>query len=303
MKKFWQIRPWIIFVVLAMVVVGAFIAFKGTDSIRFADNFGSKAVSSAPVAMDIAAPGVSRQSSKEISGGTAVGVNPADRMIIKNGSLTLIVSDVRKSVDDITKYAESKGGFLVTSDISKSDIALYGSLTVRVPAAILDSTIAYVKGMGEVQGEHVDGQDITEQYTDLDAQLKNFQATEQQFLEIMKKAVKIEDVLAVQKELSNVRENIDRIEGQMKYLKESVDLSSLTVYLSTNPSNLPVIDQGNTWKPFAVFKDALRSLVDTGKVVVDSLIWVVAYLPVVIVVLLIAWGVKRYVAKRRKNNG
>jgi len=115
----------------------------------------------------------------------------------------------------------------------------------------------------------------------------------------MKKASKIEDVLAVQRELSSVRSEIESMEGRMKYLKESTDLSSLTVYLSTNPSTLPVVDEENKWKPLAVFKEALRSLLDTGKGVVNGLIWFGIYIPVILVIVLIAWGVRKLIRRRK----
>ncbi|MFH1284465.1 MAG: DUF4349 domain-containing protein [Candidatus Peregrinibacteria bacterium] len=225
------------------------------------------------------------------SDGSAESVS--ERLIIKTGQVSMVVDDVRAAVKAVSDYAVSKGGFVVSSSISKEDIALYGEVTVRIPAEIFDEGIQEVKGMGEVESEMTWGQDVTEEYVDLGARLENLRATESQFLEIMKKATDVEDILAVQRELTWVRQDIESIEGRMKYLSESADLSTLSVYLSTDPSVLPVVDQEETWKPFAVLKNALRSLLDFGKSLVNGLIWVVIYIPAIAVVLVVLWVVYR----------
>ncbi|PIR03211.1 MAG: hypothetical protein COV60_01550 [Candidatus Magasanikbacteria bacterium CG11_big_fil_rev_8_21_14_0_20_43_7] len=113
----------------------------------------------------------------------------------------------------------------------------------------------------------------------------------------MKQAVDIEDILAVQRELTNVRSQIESLQARMTYLKESAAFSSLTVYLSTNPEDLPILDQGDTWKPLATVKDALRGLLDLGARVVDAIIWLVVYIPLWIVLVLIVWFGKKWYRK------
>ncbi len=225
----------------------------------------------------------------------------ADRLIIKNGSLTMVVKDVKVAVSAIIKYAESKGGFVVNSNITKDGLAPYAELTVRIPATEFDNGLGEVKQMGEVKSELVNGQDVTEEYVDLQAQLKNLSASESQFLEIMKRAVKIEDVLAVQRELTNVRGQIEGIQGRIKYLEQSAKLSSLTVYLSTDPNVLPALDQENKWKPMAEVKAAARSLVVVGKALVNLMIWLVIYIPLWILIVLIVLGVRRWRRKKINN--
>lgn len=212
-------------------------------------------------------------------GSVAANVPAADRLIIKTGNVSMVVEEVRAAIKAISDYATAKGGFVVSSNVSKYDLAVSGDITIRIPSVVFEQGVSDVKAMGEVQSESVYGQDVTEEYVDLDAQLTNLRATETQFLEIMKKAVKIEDVLAVQRELSSVRSEIERITGRMKYLKESASFSTLTVYLSTDPLSLPAIDD-DQWKPFAVVKDAFRSLVEEAQGLVDVLIWVVIYVPI-----------------------
>ena len=222
-----------------------------------------------------------------------------ERMIIKTGSLSMVVDDVNKAIEEVIDYAEEKGGFLVSSNVNKYGLELQGSVTVRVPAEILDATVDTIKEMGDLESEYISGRDVTEEYTDLDSRLKNLKATEGQFLEIMKKAKEIEDVLAVQKELGNVRGDIEVITGRIKYLKDSVSLSSLSVHLSTDPSMLPVVDKEDKWKPLAVFKSALRSLLGTGQGLLNGVIWLGVYIPVIAVIGLVVWVGRRYFRKKK----
>ncbi|HYE59878.1 MAG TPA: DUF4349 domain-containing protein, partial [Candidatus Kapabacteria bacterium] len=173
-------------------------------------------------------------------------------------------------------------------------IAPTAYVTVRIPAKEFDAGVTATKQLGEVKSEHVSGQDVTAEYVDLEAQIRNLRATEQQFLTIMQRATQIQDVLAVQRELSIVRGQIEQIQGRMKYLSESAEMSTLTINLSTDAASLPVIDQKEAWKPLAVAKDALRSLLNLGKAFVNFLIWFAIYFPLWALLGLVVWGVYRW---------
>jgi hypothetical protein len=175
----------------------------------------------------------------------------------------------------------------------------YGVIVVRIPFKIFEAGIGSVKSLGEVVSESIHGSDVTAEYVDLDSQIKNLRASEQQFLEIMKRAGSITEVLAVQNELTRVRGQIEGIQGRMKYLKESAEMSSLTVNLSTDPSALPIVENDSSqWKPVVVVKDALRNLLEVGKGLVNLLIWAVIFIPVWGGAIAIAW----FVYKRMKKN-
>jgi len=226
-------------------------------------------------------------------------VNKNERMIIKTGSLSMVVKDVNEVIVGITKYATDNGGFVVYSNIYKSGIAPTGEVTVRIPVNVFDTGIDEIKKMGEIKSESVNGQDVTEEYVDLDLQLKNLRAAENQFLQIMNRAVKIEDVLAVQRELTNVRGQIESIQGRMKYLSQSVELSTLTVYLSTDPNELPTLNPEDKWKPWAQVKDAARSLIAVSKSLVNLIIWLVVFLPVWLIIFGLVWLGKRWWKNRK----
>lgn len=221
------------------------------------------------------------------------------RLIIKTGSWSLVVKDVRVSVKNITAFANEKGGFVVTSQVNESGVAPSASITIRVPSEMFDSGVVEIKKLGDVDNESITGQDVTEEYVDLNAQLKNLHATEEQFLNIMKQAVKIKDILDVQSQLSSVRDQIERITGRVKYLEQSAKLSTLTVYLSTDPSQLPTLEVSNKWRPLAVVKDASRYLLEAGKSLANMVIWLVVLIPLWAVIFGVMYGVRKLIKKFR----
>ena len=297
MKKHWQIKPWIVITVGVILVVSVLFAvgisrLVGTNT-QSAGGYSMESKALAPMMNESFRVA-------EDSTSSSPSAQAQDRMIIKTGSLSMVVGNVVDTAKAITTYAEKNGGFIVNTSVDKSNLELFGSVTIRVPSKTFNETITYVKTIGEVQSENISGQDITEEYTDLDGQLKNLKATEEQFTAIMKDAYKIEDVLAVQRELMNVRSQIESITGRMKYIKESVDMSSLTVYLSTDPTKPPIVDEGDQWKPLAILKNAFRSLLSTGETIVNGLIWLVVFIPAIAVLGVVVWVARRLVRKLLK---
>jgi len=225
----------------------------------------------------------------------------SERLIIKTADLSLVVKDVNEAIKAIGDFALKSQGFIVSSNIYKNGLVPYGEITVRVPSVKFDEDLNNVKGTGEVKSQRINGEDVTEQYVDLDSRLRNLQATESQFLKIMTQATKITDILAVQRELTRVQGEIEVIQGQMKYLRQSADLSSITVHLSTDPSSLPTFEDKDSWKPLAVVKAATRGLAAIGKALVNVIIWLVIFIPLWLLIILVIWGVTKIVKRRSLN--
>ena len=155
------------------------------------------------------------------------------RMIVRTSNITLMVSDVSTALDKIAKLAEDSQGFVVSSNQWKDNGALLGTITIRVPAGEFDNAMSTLRGMAdEVTSENTSAQDVTEEYTDLNSTLTNLQATEAQLLEIMKKAVTVDDILAVQNQLTNIQGQIETTKGRMKYLEQTSATSLISVSLT-----------------------------------------------------------------------
>lgn len=162
------------------------------------------------------------------------GGSPSERLVIKNGTLSLLVQDVRQSVSKMQGLATSLSGFVVDSQttiVDEKKGTLRATVTIRVPEEKFDEALQTLKNEAvKVTSEKTSGQDVTEEYTDLQSRLKNLEATEAQLLKIMERAGEIKDVLSVQQELTRVREQIETTKGRIKFLEESANMSRITAY-------------------------------------------------------------------------
>jgi len=163
---------------------------------------------------------------------------PVERKIIRNATLTLEVEQPSKAMQRIASVAESRGGFVVTSD-SRQQTAANGerpyeviTIEVRVPAAQFDAALADIHAAGgSVTAQKITGKDVTEEYIDLEARLRTQRALEAQLLEIMKRSQEVADAISVQRELTNVRTEIERVEGRRRFLENQASLSTISVTL------------------------------------------------------------------------
>lgn len=230
----------------------------------------------------------------------------ADKKIIKNGYLSLRVANADRAAADISGVAKTNSGDVFSSDFSKNPQTgiKSGTITIKVPFANFEQTFAQVKKVASlVIQESVSSQDITLQYSDLQAQLKNKQAAEQQYLQILKQAQKVSDILEVTQALAQVRGEIDQLQGQINYLNSQTNMASITANL-TEDQNITVSD---TWRPWQVVKDAVNSLISKLQGSVNFLIvLVITVIPVAIVYGLFAWlvywiGKKIYLRLKNRN--
>ncbi len=212
-----------------------------------------------------------------------------EKKVIKNGNISLKVEKAETALEDVTKIAKENEGEVFSSSFSENSRNVKsGHVTVKVPVANFDKTFQELKKVGtQVLRESTSGQDVTEQYVDLQAQLKNKKAEEETFVKILDQSGDIEDVLAVTKEISRVRGEIERIEGRLRYLSSQTDMSTIMISISEDVEITPVSDD---WRPMQTIKKAFKNLIESGQDFVDWLIYfVIAKLPRLIVFALIVW--------------
>ncbi len=170
---------------------------------------------------------------------------PAERMVIKTANVVLVVQDVTISLQQINDLAKNNGGFVINSNIREDQSRLYADISFRVQAAKFDSTLQSLRNLAvNVRSESTSGQDVTEEYIDLDAKLRNLEASESQLLVLMNKAGTVEEILKVQQQLTSTRSEINQLKGRMQYLEQSSSLSS--IYVSLEQSKLTVEFVANT---------------------------------------------------------
>ncbi|HIC94802.1 MAG TPA: DUF4349 domain-containing protein [Anaerolineae bacterium] len=226
-----------------------------------------------------------------------------ERMIISRASLSLVVKDVEGSLEEIRAIVEGLGGYVVSSNSWYEKEQLRARLTVRVPAKELDAALERFKALAiEVERESISGEDVTEEYTDLESRLRNLEAAEKQLLKIMEQAEETEDVLAVYRELVNIRGQIEQTKGRMQYLERMSAMATIDLDLIPDVLAKPLVAAG--WRPAGTLAAALRALIRTLQLIADMAIWFVVYaLPILILVaiplalLWFAW--RRWRARRR----
>ena len=235
----------------------------------------------------------------ETAGQTAAEV---DQKIIKTGSLSIVVDDVSSSVEEITTLAVGKGGFVQDSSVSeRADGTKYGSIIVRVPSDEFENGVSEIKVLANlVENESTSGQDVTEQFTDLQAQLRNAQAQEQTYLSILSQATTVEDILNIQRELGYIRSQIESLQGRIQYLENQTSYSTISVFLKEEPS---VLIPTREFRPLTEIREATRALVAIGQNLVLGLIWLAIIGGGILLPLgLLTWVIVATVKKLRKKS-
>lgn len=223
-----------------------------------------------------------------------------ERKIVRNAELQLESDAPEQAQQKITAIAESKGGFVVESQQSSSDQRTGTrdtvTMTLRVPAAKFGETLEEIrKQASRVVVETVKSDDVTEEFIDIEAQLKAKRALEAQFLEIMKRANTVEDALNVQRQLAEVRGEIEKIEGRKRFLENQSSLSTIKIRLQT-----PAAFTANSSGFFYRLKEAFGDGLDAALSFILGLVsFVIAILPFLIFIVLPIYLVIRYLLKRR----
>lgn len=156
----------------------------------------------------------------------------AEPYVIKTARLNLEVerNEIRDSIQAVVDAAERFGGFVVSTDIG-SDETRKGSLTIRVPSLRFETALGDLRSMGEVKGESISGEDVSQEFVDLNARLRNLEAQEAVLLGLMEKATTISESIRVQNELQRIQGDIERHRGRIEYLEDQTSYSTISVAL------------------------------------------------------------------------
>jgi len=271
--------------------------------------------SSAPVAQKDAAP------AQEVAKTQSYGAQPqqvsltdvdkegstaeaAERKIIRNADITIEVPSTTDAQHKVTSIAEAHSGFVVTSEAKQRESndpaqrTLDIKLVVRVPSNQFGSAFDEIRKLaGNTPEEHVTSQDVTEDFIDLEARIKTQKALEAQFLEIMRGANKIADALEVQRQLAEVRTDIEKLEGRKRFLENRSSLSTINVNILAPKPVIAVTKTG--------FGHSLREAVsDSVSMATDIALFfarfVIMMVPISLLILLPAGLVVRYLMRRAK---
>ena len=239
-------------------------------------------------------------------------VQPQDlRVIIYTGSISLVVKDTQESIAAISALAEGQGGYVANANVYQSSDVLRGSITIRVPAEQYQAVLAQLRGLAlRVERENSSSQDVTEEFTDLQARKTNLEFTEtalQTLLEERQRIGSTADILEVYRELTTIRGQIEQIEGRLRYLSNQAALSTLDIELIPDVLYQPITVGG--WEPQGVAREALIALIATLQGLANVFIWLIVFvvpllffasLPVLLLFLVVRWWWKRSRPKQQK---
>ena len=235
------------------------------------------------------------------------------RQVIANANISLVVADAEAALSGVEQIVTDLGGYVADMDLSKGRYdeseVLRGSLTLRVPSAELEEALDLLQALAtDVNYLNVNRQDVTDQYSDLDAQLRNLRATETELLALLTEVrerpnAKVEDILAVHRSLTQIREEIEVLQGRKNLLDNQISFSTIWVELIPDSVFRPIVEE--PWSASGPVRNALRALVATLQGLLTALIWAVLYLTPLLLIFLIPlavliWLVRLWVGRRRR---
>ena len=165
----------------------------------------------------------------------------ANRKLIRNATVELEIASFDDAVQKITALANEERGYVATSGSQKqANGKLRGEVIVKVLPKNLYRFLQKIRGLGELNNQTVGTEDVTKAYFDTDARLKNARVMEQRLIDMLKtKTGKVSDLLQVEKELGRVREDIEKMQGELKYWDSQVQFATVTISLAEKDMEQP----------------------------------------------------------------
>jgi len=291
---------WIVLVLLAgLLLAGCGAAARETGGERMLIGQASPAAPAAEAKLAAEADSAAGFSTAEPS--TTL---PSARMVIKTASLSVRVKDVAAANTRAIQLAEAGGGY-VQSSSQWNEGGERADLTIRVPPERFLPLIGDLEKLGAAEAKTISGEDVTEEYYDLDARLENLTQVRSRLFALLDRAVKVTDAVEVERELERVGGEVNQIKGRMKYLQNMTGLATvnLSLYTDEKPSAVPFINWAMIGNGFVI---AARWLVQALFFILQALVVAVPLAAIGcaaafgIIRLLRWWRGRRSPAKARK---
>ncbi|MBN1450782.1 MAG: DUF4349 domain-containing protein [Anaerolineales bacterium] len=221
-----------------------------------------------------------------------------DRMLIKNAEVSVLVEDSDVAIDRLTQVVGDVGGYIVSSRIwyqphLDGENYKYASITLGIPVDQFEVTMRRVRGLAiRVLDENASGEDVTDQFVDLQSRLSNLEATQARIQSFLEDAKTVDEALRINQELAQIEAQIEEVKGRMNYLSDRAAFSTITVTVSPElPEIKPApVPEPKPWTPSETLKDATETLVKAYQGIVEFAIWIiVAVLPILVPPVLIVW--------------
>jgi len=224
--------------------------------------------------------GSATPSNGTVSGSGAAGTSKSSdvldttqRQVLYQASVLIEVQTVSTALTQVQTLAQSLGGTVDNMSSNGGPDEEQATITIRVPEDQFFNALSKLQSFGTVQSQSMSSQDVTEQFIDLQARLTSAQAEEQSLLTLLSKAQAIGDIISIQQQLTDVRSQIETLQGQINYIQNRVDMSSITVTLSTPAKNAGQPPSGSVTVGVSNVDDSLatvKNLVQNVNGVIDK---------------------------------
>ncbi len=238
--------------------------------------------------------------------GGPAGRGEVARRLVRTVDLELTVRHTTEAAQQLERLAARLGGYVANVDGQRQEELMRWTLSLRVPPERLDEALAAAKAMAvRVDREQQKVEDVTDQYVDLDARLRTLTATEAELrgllAESRQRQRKVEDIMAVYTELTEIRSQIERIQGQLLSLQKLIAFSTLNIGLNPEASARPLVTEG--WQPGDTVRGSARTLIDILHALGDFVIFaVIVLLPVGLILVLAIWLLRRLWRRLRRGS-
>ncbi len=231
----------------------------------------------------------------------------ASHMIIKNADLKLSVEDTDVAIDRTTQIVGDLGGYIISSRVwyqpwHDGENYKYATITVGIPVEQFERTLSRLRGLAvRVLDETASGEDVTDQYVDLQSQLTNLEATRERIKSFLDQATNVDEALRINQELANVEAQIESIKGRMNYLQDRASYSTITVnYEPVLPELVPTpTPEPNPWDPGETFKNAKKTVTYAYQGIINLLIWfLVVMVPIFAPIVFVIWGIWKLLTRK-----
>ncbi|MBK7455463.1 MAG: DUF4349 domain-containing protein [Anaerolineales bacterium] len=240
---------------------------------------------------------------------SAPGALASMHMIIKNAEIKLLVTDTDIAIDRATQVVGDAGGYIVSSRVWSQPHYdgknyKYAAITIGIPVQEFEHTLSRLRGLSvQVLDETASGEDVTNQFVDLQSQLTNLEATRERIKTFLDSAKTVDEALRINQELSAIESQIEQIKGQMNYLEDRSAYSTITINFEPElPELEPVVTPTpNPWNPGETFNNAKETVTFAYQGIVNFLIWLfVVLIPILAPPALIIWGLWKLLTRRSR---
>lgn len=237
----------------------------------------------------------------------------SNHMIIKNGDVRLQVEDTDVAIDRATQAIGDLGGYIVSSRVWYQDYYdgietknyKYATVSIGIPVDQFERLLSRLRGLSvKVLDETASGEDVTNQFVDLQSQVTNLEATRDRIKSFLEDAKTVDEALRINQELSTVENQIESLKGQMNYLQDRSAFSTITVnFEPVLPEwKAPPTPTPMAWNPGQTFGNATQTLTSAYQGIIELLIWFfVVLLPIVAPPVLILWALIKFFTRKPKS--